>query len=116
MIGQGEDGPYVAAWRRQRVRERLGWIVPLGGAALLIIAIQISISLTHSAKWLNPVGIIWFIASVVVSMHWCAFDCPRCGNAFYYRPFRRNGFARRCMNCGLPKWAPGPNDEPAREE
>jgi len=48
------------------------------------------------------------------------FTCPRCGGGFFRtwdeRPWRQttrsNLFARRCMNCGLPKWAPA-DPEPA---
>ena len=51
--------------------------------------------------------------------------CPRCGELFFRkfddRPWRgawqHNPFARRCMHCGLPKWAavdPGPSPGEAR--
>ena len=41
------------------------------------------------------------------------FACPRCGELFFRafdaRPWRQdwrhNPFARRCLHCGLPKWA-----------
>ena len=32
--------------------------------------------------------------------------CPRCGQAFLKGPSGHSGFARRCVNCNLPKWAP----------
>src|SRR5579859_2425675 len=36
------------------------------------------------------------------------WSCPRCGKPFHMRVGRlarwQNVFARRCVNCGLPKW------------
>jgi hypothetical protein len=107
-----KDGPYADAWRRQRVWERLLWVVPLGGAAALVVVIQISVSITRRpADWLRPFGFLWFIGSAVVVIRRSLFRCPRCRKPFYRRRFWKNDFARRCMNCGLPKWAPGPEDK-----
>jgi hypothetical protein len=32
-----------------------------------------------------------------------AWKCPRCGKRFHARRGWRNGFARRCLHCGLAK-------------
>ena len=63
-----------------------------------------------------PIGaviLVWFVAFAVVGYIKTNFTCPRCGELFFHkfdaRPWRRsyqhNPFARRCMHCGLPKWA-----------
>lgn len=34
------------------------------------------------------------------------WPCPRCGRPFHASWCYGNLFARRCVHCGLPKWAP----------
>lgn len=36
------------------------------------------------------------------------FSCPRC-HKWFFATWYRNPFARKCVHCGLPKWA---NSEP----
>jgi hypothetical protein len=33
------------------------------------------------------------------------FPCPRCGKWFFAKWWYHNNFARKCVHCGLPKWA-----------
>jgi predicted nucleic acid-binding Zn-ribbon protein len=33
------------------------------------------------------------------------FRCPRCGEKFGSSGFYHNVFARKCLNCGLPKYS-----------
>ena len=35
------------------------------------------------------------------------FRCPRCGKPFFTTTWYRNPFARKCVHCGLPKYANG---------
>jgi predicted RNA-binding Zn-ribbon protein involved in translation (DUF1610 family) len=51
-----------------------------------------------------PVAISWMVAIWIASYRSGSFRCPRCGEPFYYRGSYRNGFARRCLHCGLKKW------------
>ena len=47
----------------------------------------------------------YMFAMVVASWKRSRFRCPHCGSRFYYwGPFVRNGFARKCGNCELRKW------------
>lgn len=36
------------------------------------------------------------------------FVCPCCGHRFFYRGNKRSLWGRKCINCGLPKWASKP--------
>ena len=55
----------------------------------------------------------WMIAFAIVSYQTGNFRCPRCGELFFRtfddriwrRTWVRKPFARRCLHCGLPKWA-----------
>lgn len=48
--------------------------------------------------------LLWISGSIGTSYWAFQFDCPRCGERFFKRRFSRNGFAQRCVHCGLPKW------------
>jgi hypothetical protein len=38
--------------------------------------------------------------------HFLAFRCPRCGQKYDRRSrFNLNGFAKKCVYCGLPKYS-----------
>ena len=62
----------------------------------------------------------WMIAFAVVGYQTGNFRCPRCGELFFLKFEIESGgapgqkpFARRCLHCGLPKWAghdPGPHE------
>jgi hypothetical protein len=51
------------------------------------------------------VAICWIAASVVAGVRAAWFPCPRCGKPFFASWWYRNPFARKCVHCGLPKWA-----------
>ncbi|HEY3448200.1 MAG TPA: hypothetical protein VGK67_17725 [Myxococcales bacterium] len=44
------------------------------------------------------------------------FKCPRCREPFFMSAgFFRNPFAKKCMRCGLPKWATDSSGTEAKE-
>jgi hypothetical protein len=51
----------------------------------------------------------WIAVCVVTGWRVALFSCPRCHKWFFATWWYRNPFARKCVHCGLPKWA---NSEP----
>jgi membrane protein DedA with SNARE-associated domain len=47
----------------------------------------------------------WMAFVVIVGNICLRFPCPRCGKAFFAKWWYYNGFARRCVHCGLLKYA-----------
>ena len=109
-----DQGPYSAAWRRYKLWSGAFWI---GFAAYLPALAFVNRALGGSRE---GGGTAIFVAAFMWMMIWCAigyqkfnFRCPRCGELFFNkfdnRPWRmawqHNPFARRCVHCGLPKWA-----------
>ncbi|RKI03448.1 hypothetical protein D7Y04_00165 [Corallococcus sp. AB038B] len=43
--------------------------------------------------------------TVVSSIRAILFRCPRCRERFFIDGPYRNSFTRKCLRCGLPKWA-----------
>ena len=51
------------------------------------------------------VGFVLYTVCLFVVAHRAShFACPRCRKPFY-RTWWHNGFARKCVHCGLPKWS-----------
>jgi hypothetical protein len=111
--------PYAAAWRESRRRL---WRFLLGGiggfflipVVMALLATLLGTPLPDSVRerLFVGLGLIWFVGCPVLAFRYMRFPCPRCGRTFYMRPFYGNAFARRCLHCGLPKGAPGPEAAP----
>ena len=52
-----------------------------------------------------PIIAIWFVFVVAADYAALSFSCPRCDKPFFRTLFFRNGFAKKCVHCGLQKWA-----------
>jgi len=53
---------------------------------------------------------IWMVAMVVVGFLLSSWRCPRCNKWFAATWWSNHGFfARKCVHCGLPKYASGPD-------
>ena len=99
------DKPYSDAWLRFRKVDRLSWGLFIGYLPALAI-IGWTLDWLFSSEWpFAVVAITWFIALGVVDRKASSFKCPRCGKYFFSRRFYFNGFTKKCLNCGLPKWA-----------
>ena len=51
------------------------------------------------------VAIAWMVFFVIAGNLALRFPCPRCGKWFFAKWWCHNNFARRCVHCGLPKYA-----------
>lgn len=95
---------YQEQWKDLRRRSRLllvavlcwplipvvGWALqgrPGGGRILFAFAMGTTLSI------------------VVSSVRASLFRCPRCQQRFFSDGPYRNSFTRKCLHCGLPKWA-----------
>ena len=107
------EGSYSGAWRRYRVWSWVFWLaflLYLPGVAYLSDALGWS---RDGGNATLLTALVWMLVVAVVGYQKWNFACPRCGEMFFRkfdaRPSRRdwqhNPFARRCMHCGLAKWA-----------
>jgi len=103
--------PYYRQWvEYQRVRRRsiiLFLLLFYGGGGLSVVLVQTL--LPRAPLWAGPASVLpWAVAAIVVSQAAVRVPCPRCGKPFHVTFWYHNAFARRCVHCRLPKWAPGP--------
>jgi hypothetical protein len=102
-------------WQRHRFWSRLTLILWLFWCAnIIVFPICWALNLPQSLGYCWALGYMGFL--MFASMRTSEFRCPRCGLYFfsgYWGPLPYHiSFARRCVHCGLPKWA-DPNEEPA---
>jgi hypothetical protein len=115
------EGPYAAAWRRYRRWRWTFWllfVLYLPAPAILSRAMGCT---RGSGTPIVVAAFAWMIAFGIVGYQTGNFRCPRCGELFFRkfddriwrRTWVQKPFARRCLHCGLPKWAgrdPGPHE------
>ena len=108
------NGPYSAAWRHYRLWSWafwIGFVSYLPGLAFVSRALGWTRDGNSTAIFLT--AFVWMLAWAAIGYQKSNFRCPRCGELFFNkfdnRPWRmawqHNPFARRCVHCGLPKWA-----------
>src|SRR5690242_5130627 len=102
---------YTAAWRDYRKRRLVSWAVLLAyipGVLVLFFGIGLPISVLTGIKpdyFFYLIAGSWMLACVIMGLRTELFHCPRCGKRFFATWWYHNAFARKCVHCGLPKWA-----------
>ena len=90
------------AYRRRRNLFRLVWISYVPGVLLIGVPLH---WLLGSDVPIYVVAGAWMIAFIVTANCMTMSACPRCGRSFFRTFWRHNPLARRCVHCGLQKWA-----------
>ena len=111
ITGAGAD--YTAAWDRFRRGQKWFCGIFVSGLALMLAATLLFDNESLRGWVVLPVLPILILTFVVASIHHVLFRCSRCGHFFFLRFLYRNPIARRCLHCGLPKWAK--NDSPEED-
>ena len=114
-----DEGPYSAAWRRYRQWSRAFWIVFVLYLPVLAFVGRAVGSMRGGGTLIFCAAAVWLLAFCIIGYLKSNLQCPRCGELFFRkfdnRPWRmgwqHNPFARRCMHCGLRKWAAHPNPQ-----
>src|SRR5215475_2540540 len=106
-------GEYSQEWAELRRLRRRVFIVALAGVLVLAL-VNLLHFLPHGVSKVLGFGLFaaWaflLIRFFFVSGEYILWSCPRCGEPFHYKSrwYGRwnNPLARRCVHCGLPKWA-----------
>jgi hypothetical protein len=79
--------------------------------ALVVQIVIVAASIYYSAairRNFATTGVLelcWIAVFFVTAIRLQSFRCPRCGEKFFVSSKYHNVFARRCLNCGLPKYS-----------
>lgn len=104
-----DQARYATAWRRYKVLRILfcflgiGWFPFVFGIVILSDHWNLGSTRNYTAMVAWFLVFIWVIAACVVGSMRIRWPCPRCGKSF--RGFFRPLLPKRCVHCGLPRWA-----------
>ncbi|HEY2381329.1 MAG TPA: hypothetical protein VGK48_09130 [Terriglobia bacterium] len=112
------EGAYSQEWRRYRRWSRAFWLLFFFYLPAMDLAGHAIGPLRRGGPLIFGAALLWMGSLIAVGYPKINFRCPRCRELFFRkfddRPWRmswqHNPFARRCMHCGLPKWASNPVD------
>ena len=93
------------AWGEYRRRRNLAWFALLGYVPVCFGVALLSMRLFSTFTPAFVVAIGWMIFAVIAGNLALRFPCPQCGKWFFAKWWYHNSFARRCVHCGLPKYA-----------
>lgn len=103
---------YAQTWQDYRKRSRIYWFGVIVFVPALAVGLPLAVTNFPPALfyvYLFALGAAGFALSVF-GFYQTYWKFSRCGEPFFRRPdwlgkIFYNIFARRCMNCGLPKWS-----------
>ena len=102
----------VDPWKEYRKRRNLVLFAFLGYTPIVFVIGVVTIRLFHTSIPFHVAAFSWMIFYAVASLRCTSFRCPRCGKWFFAKWWYHNGFARKCVHCGLPKYAPLTSESP----
>jgi hypothetical protein len=96
---------YHSAW--EKCRSLTNQFVLAFIVQMLIVAASIYYSAAIRRNFTPTVvlELCWIVIFFVTAIRLQSFRCPRCGEKFFVSRRYHNVFARRCLNCGLPKFS-----------
>jgi hypothetical protein len=95
----------MSPWEDCRKRRLLFLAAVLGFLPAAVgVALPVRL-LSESSGLAAAVMMLWMACFGVASIRLNCFPCPRCRKPFFHTTFVQNPLVRRCLHCGLPKWA-----------
>ena len=94
-----------SSWREYRKWRNVSLFALVGFVPFVFSAGVLSMRLFDT---FTPAFVLSFAClafAVIVGNICLRFPCPRCRKAFFAKWWYYNGFAQRCVHCGLPKYA-----------
>jgi hypothetical protein len=103
-------------WNDLRRRQRLVMVAMIGFLPVSLL-VGGGIGWLPQWRWALPVAAVgWLALFALASARMRSFPCPLCGKPFFHTFFVHNDFARRCVHCRWPKWAPPPTQSRTAEQ
>lgn len=104
-VPRKDAGESIDPWQEYRRRRNLAWFAFFGYVPIVGV---IAVAAGHLFESTTPgfiVAVGWMVFFLVAGFRCQSFRCPRCSKWFFAKWWYRNPLARRCVHCGLPKYA-----------
>ena len=98
-------GDSVDPWLEYRKRRNLFLLAILGYVPIVFLITLATTRLFHTTTPGFVVAFGWMAFFAIAGIRFQTFRCPRCNKWFFAKWWYHNIFARRCVHCGLPKYA-----------
>ena len=96
---------YTEPWREYRKRRNLLLFAFLAYMPIVGLFGFLTIRAFKTTTPAFVAAFTWMAFYAVAGIRFQCFKCPRCGKRFFAKWWYHNMFARRCVHCGLPKYA-----------
>jgi hypothetical protein len=98
-------GDFTDPWEEYRRRRNWAVLAGAGYVPVVLLAVREAERSPQTVPLCIVVGGGWLAFLIVTGTRCEYFKCPRCGKPFFAKWWYHNAFARRCLHCGLPKYA-----------
>jgi hypothetical protein len=97
---------YGKQWREYRNRRNIFLTIWLAGAPVTAASAILAGTVFPGEVPVYVIAGLWILAFVIAGQRVILWKCPRCGKWFAATYMYNMVFlARKCVHCGLPKWA-----------
>jgi hypothetical protein len=93
------------SWSEYRKWRNISWLAFVGYMPVVFGVGVLSMRLFDTFTPAFVLAFALMVFMVIVGNICLRFPCPRCGKEFFAKWWYYNGFARRCVHCGLAKYA-----------
>jgi hypothetical protein len=95
---------YEAQWTEYRRRRRVFWLIFVTYIpGVFLIGVPLG-NIFNSETPAVVTALMWMAAFAIAGWRTTYWRCPRCRKRFF-ATWYVNQFARKCVHCGLKKWA-----------
>ena len=108
IFAHSQQKPHNSTWFEYRRNRRNLWLTYLALPFAELISYGLFDSLFGDAVAKTAMFVTFALCGFAIQIYESRlrmFCCPRCKKRFFKSHYRYNSFARRCLNCGLPKYA-----------
>ena len=100
---------YTDAWSRYKKLRNISLFAFFGYVPAMVVAALLIFPVFHTFTPVFAIAFAWLAGMMVTGFRLSHWRCPRCGKWFAATWWYNRGFfARKCVHCGLPKYAMHP--------
>jgi len=92
-------------WEEYRRKRNLFWFAFFGFLPSVALVGVLSFRVFYTFTPAMVAAITGVVFLIIAAERALRFRCPRCGEMFFKKSIDSDSFARRCVHCGLPKYA-----------